>query len=635
MIRRLWWLCGLGLAGIFLLVFWAYFPATQHPPREDQWPFLLDTIDEDHVVPLIQQTYSYNRSRKIGPGDYLLFRPVLFTLLSAEKALFGARYQFWHLAGITIHCAIVGVFLSLLLRLGQIYPAASPAETGLREFLAYFLALFFAVNFAGTEMVIWCHIQGYMIYVLCVLGALRLLVDDVCGVDPLAYGKWRLAAALVVLFVGAFAYEVGSLLALCFAVVLGLSSAWRGQIRRGVLRFALFASLLPLFVISERLDRLAHPEAKPDITEASVLEHATWEQTAQNSGRYLLFTLWQPFFPTSVEWEFEDRIVIPEPSQNPEAYWRPGPFLLVSYGVVLVGTGLALLAIRRILSNRLAQRGFLFLFIPGSLILLHLAIIVMGRLNIRAGPMTLAQNSYYAYTPLLAFLMGLYFIWVRGIRWPSPRLPRSEPVFSVSGYRFLDFSSVVASVLIIAGLGVLSLCSAAKIHGMTRHIRAYYRPLRTEIAAIQELIDEHEQEPNFAISFDPDTYYSLPYYHGLPRVYILFARFVDHEHPTHVIGGDAGKLVVMREEEYRRDHGRHYQRLPKFIQSGRNDFMVFRYQDRYYGLHFDEGCFRTERDDYRHLLEGNSVADVLRQIPEAVRRIDEESNYPQGSCDPP
>jgi hypothetical protein len=31
-------------------------------------------------------------------------------------------------------------------------------------------------------MVVWCHIQGYMIYILCVLGAMRLLVDELCGV---------------------------------------------------------------------------------------------------------------------------------------------------------------------------------------------------------------------------------------------------------------------------------------------------------------------------------------------------------------------------------------------------------------------------------------------------------------------
>ena len=35
---------------------------------------------------------------------------------------------------------------------------------------------------SAPAMVVWCHIQGYMIYILCVLGAMRLLVDELCGV---------------------------------------------------------------------------------------------------------------------------------------------------------------------------------------------------------------------------------------------------------------------------------------------------------------------------------------------------------------------------------------------------------------------------------------------------------------------
>jgi hypothetical protein len=646
---------------MFLLVFWAYGPAMQHPPREDQWPFLLNTIQEDHFIPLVLETYSYNRSRKLGPGDYPLFRPVLFVLLSAEKALFGPRYLCWHLTGIVIHCAIVGVLLSLLLRLARIRPAGSPSGARFREVLAYLLTLFFAVNFAGTEMVIWCHIQGYMIYVLCVLGALRLVVDDLCGVaesdqirNPKSEirnpkypgfrisdfgfrirGTWRIAAAFVLLLVAAFSYEVGSMVAVCFGVALGLSAAWRGQVRQGLLRFVLFASLLPLFVVTDRLDRLAHPDTRPDMTEASLLERAQWTPTVQNAGRYLLFTLWQPFFPTSVEWEFEDRVVIPEPGQNPQAYRRPDPYLVVSYGVVLAGAGLALLGLRRILRDQQARHGFLFLLVPISLIALHLAIIVLGRMNMRPSPKALAMNSYYAYPPLLALLVGLYFLWLRArVRDAKSELNHEGHEGTQSGRVFVFLRVLRGSVL--AGLGVLALCSAGKIHGMTRHICAFYRPLRVEMATLQKLIDEHQHEPNFAISFDPDTYYSLLCYHGLPRVHILFARYVDHANPTHIICGSfkktdgpsetrRGNFVMKREEDYRRDHGRRYQSLPRFIEPAANGFMVFGFRNRYYGLHFDEGVFRTGREDYRYRLEGNSVAEVLRQIPAAVQRIEEET----------
>ena len=133
-------------------------------------------------------------------------------------------------------------------------------------------------------------------------------MDDLCGADPPAKGAWQLAIAFVLFLVAAFAYEVGSVVAVCFGGVLGLSAARRGQVRRGLLRFVLFGSLLPFFVVTDRLDRLAHPETRPDITEATVPERAQWTQTVQHAGRYLLFTLWQPFFPTCVNWEFENRV---------------------------------------------------------------------------------------------------------------------------------------------------------------------------------------------------------------------------------------------------------------------------------------------------------------------------------------
>jgi glycosyltransferase involved in cell wall biosynthesis len=531
-----------------------------------------------------------------GAAYYFQIWKELFGLMSAEKAVFGPRYRYWQLAGILIHCAIVGVLLRLLLRLGRSYPAASVGESRLHEVLAYVMALFFAVNFANTEMVIWCHIQGYMIYVLCVLGGLRLLVDELCGFSEGTF--WRRAAAFVLLVIAAFAYEVGSVFAVSVGFVLGLSAARRGHVRRGSLRFVLFASILPLFMVTERLDRLVHPEARQDITENSVLKHAEWKPTLEHAGRYLLFTLGQPFFPAGAAWGFEDRIVLPEPGQNPQAFWRNDSSLFVSYGVIIAGIALSLPPPWRVLRHSHARQSSVFLLIPVSLILLHTAIIVLGRMNMRPVAGILAFNSYYAYTPLLAFLVGLYFLWV------TPK--------SYFGFRISDFGF---RIFFIAGLAVLSLVGAGKIREMNQHIRAYYRPLRTEMAAMQSLIDEDGYEPGFAISFDPDTYYTLRDYHGLPRVHILYARYIDHETPSHIICREGTSLVTMREEDYHREYGRRYRCLPKFIEPAGNGFMIFRHQDSCYGLHFDEGCFRTDRKDYRCLLQGNSVADVTGHIP--------------------
>jgi hypothetical protein len=155
---------------------------------------------------------------------------------------------------------------------------------------------------------------------------------------------------------------------------------------------------------------------------------------------------------------------------------------------------------------------------------------------------------------------------------------------------------------------------------MNEKIRGDYRLLCDHIDRLQRLIDRHRQEPGFAISFDPELFYSLPEYHGLPLVEILFCQFFDHEHPSHVICADGEKWWALPEKEFRRRYGEpRYRQLATFVQPG-TDYMVFRYGQRYYGLHWQEGRFHTERTDYRRFVEGDSVEEVLRQVRLAGRR---------------
>src|SRR5213075_3000061 len=76
---------GLFLAILFGLVWLAYAPSLQQPPRSDQWCYLLDTRDRHDFGDLLRASYSYSRTRLMFPGDTELFRPVLFGLLAVEK----------------------------------------------------------------------------------------------------------------------------------------------------------------------------------------------------------------------------------------------------------------------------------------------------------------------------------------------------------------------------------------------------------------------------------------------------------------------------------------------------------------------------------------------------------------------
>jgi hypothetical protein len=609
------WRHGTAVVVLFFIIFSTYRPSLWHPPRQDQWSFLIDTVKENGFLPMFSHTYSYNRTRVAGWGDYPLFRPVLFALLSGEKALFGPRYLYWQAVGIVLHCAIVWVFLRILLRLHQIYPTTSTLVSRLRLALAYILALFFGVNFVGTEIVSWCHIHGYLLYVLLVLGSMLLLLDELCGSPERPFsGFWRLGGAFVLTLLASFTYETGSLYAVCLGGVLAMVSAGRGKVRRGLLLLALFASILLVYRAADGIDRLSHPETRPDITEATILARAHFTRTINHARRYLLFTLIQPFFPSCPEWSFQERLSIPEPRANPQAYWRLEPFLFLSYAVVLTAAGLTIWQLGRLLANRRLLSTSLFLLVPATLIGLHMGIIVFGRMNMRPGPLVLARNSYYAYTPLLALLLALYYLWVR--------VPLARPRASV------------VLVVIISGLAILSWFSAVKVHAMVAQIRLDYRLLRGQINCVQKLIDQHRHDPHFAISFDPDLFRALAQDHGISRMEILFDRFIDHEHPTHIVCATGENWFVLGEIEYRDRYGLpRYRQLPTFIGPGTKGFMVYRRQHDYYALHYQEGHYRQDQNDYYYLIHGHSLAEVLQRIPATVKRI--EADRRNGRYIPP
>src|SRR5262249_44378566 len=145
--------------------------------------FLVDTIGRDNFVDLFAHTYSYSRTRLVAPGDTQLFRPALFALLSAEKAFFGTNFVLWQATGLLMHFLACCLMLKVMLRLQSLAaPATQPsAPFDWHRFspltcLPYVFTVFFALNYAVVEQVIWHHLNGYILFVICLLGSLLLLL---------------------------------------------------------------------------------------------------------------------------------------------------------------------------------------------------------------------------------------------------------------------------------------------------------------------------------------------------------------------------------------------------------------------------------------------------------------------------
>ena len=146
-------------------------PSLKHPPRADQWCYLADVRDDHTFRDILRNSYSYNRTRVTGPGDTDLFRPVLFTILAAEKAAFDGRIWPPQAIGIVFHCILCVMLLVLQRRIARIVrPADRPGDGP--DWFTYGLVAFFALNPYTQELVIWAHLHGYLVFLLCVFDEL-------------------------------------------------------------------------------------------------------------------------------------------------------------------------------------------------------------------------------------------------------------------------------------------------------------------------------------------------------------------------------------------------------------------------------------------------------------------------------
>ncbi len=474
------------MVGLCLAIWLTYRPALKHGARDDQWNFLTDTRNQRHFKRLILRHYAYNRTSEMARGDYPLFRPVLYALLAGEKAFFGHRFLGWQAVGIIVHCAIVCLLLTLLLRLDRL---GSPGEgsTGLRlrTVAAYGLALFFAVDVSIMELVIYHHLTGYLVFLLLELGVMVLVVDLLADANSSVRVRLaRIGGAFVLALLAAFTYEIGQLFAVVVGLVLG-AAAWRaGKRRQGVALAGLFCLVLVLFQLADRGHRLLHPPQSQDLGESTILAVACSPTTLINAGRYLAFCLVQPFFPSCVDVGFASRLIVPEPRDSLANFMRLDPLLGVSL-LVVAGVGvLTAIGFRRLGSDPSRGPRLMVVLLAVALVVLHMSIIVLGRMNMRPRPTILSMNSYYAYFPLAMLLVGLYALWSSA---PAAATPRRERLAGV------------LQMAVVAGLLVLSVASARKVHAMNVEIRNVHRPLRNCITFLDDLVREHGTDTGVSV----------------------------------------------------------------------------------------------------------------------------------------
>ena len=592
------------VAVLFGLIVWAYHPSLGHAPRQDQCCWLLDTIDQDDFLSLTASTYSYTRTRVVTPGDSQLFRPVFFTLLSAEKALFGDNFNLWQWFGIVLHGIAVFLFLHVLLLIHRLIAGDSREEESswiterrLLKGLAYGLAFFFALNFTVMEMVVWSHINGCLLFSVFVLAAM-ILILKILG-EPAAAIHARTAGAFLLLLVSAFTYEIGQFFAILTGAALAIS-AWRdGRPGRALALFSLFASILLLYQGVNLLDQAVHSQ-QPDITLALIVQQACSPRTLEHAGRYVLYHAVQPFFPAQARWWFFGRIAIAEPVLTWENQVRAGPLQLASLAMSAACLLLLLRGLIRVATGKNRLRKLLIVFLPLSFFVVHGAVTVLGRMNIRVWPDILAINSYYVYFPLLGALTSLYAIWTCA----ACRTQSRHPWLVLPVYLILYFALVSLSVF-----------GGVEVRQINISVKNALRPLRTTTKTLAQFITAHQHEPDFSFAVDAAVCDGTENCQGIPLPVILFKRYVNNKNPKYLFTLKDGKLLARRRGEEAPGQPSLPQVFPDLVRVG-TFYNFFFFDGWYYGVRSQDGYYHPEREQYSSLIVDRTLEGAWRQAEE-------------------
>lgn len=162
----------------------------------DHLTFMRERIFQPSDWSYFWNALSYNRTRHIDPGDYLLFRPATMGTMAILDIFFRADWLVIGLVSILAHALVVIAFAVLAARIAPTWVAS-------------LLALWLSVDYVGSEMILWRHISPYLFGILFFLWGAIAFLD---GRRKWAAGFFLLSALFheitVLVLVGAIVLEL-------------------------------------------------------------------------------------------------------------------------------------------------------------------------------------------------------------------------------------------------------------------------------------------------------------------------------------------------------------------------------------------------------------------------------------------
>lgn len=190
------------ILGITLIAYW---PSFFHVLRGETYTYFMDTMGDNSAISLIAHWYNYEKVRAFDPGDTLLFRPLLFTIVGVEKAYFGTSYTLWRVAALLMHMLAV---LCLFRLLWKIKPSI----------LALLATVLFSVSFALVNTILYEQVASYALFTALILTGFYYAYQAVETGE-----KSNLLIPLGCMLVACFFHESGILFAMLLTVYLWFS----------------------------------------------------------------------------------------------------------------------------------------------------------------------------------------------------------------------------------------------------------------------------------------------------------------------------------------------------------------------------------------------------------------------------
>ena len=380
--------------GIAILNIFIYYSSFSHVARSDQLIYLANTVGIDDWVSLAVKTYSYDRVPHIFEGfDAVLFRPFFFFFLGTEKFFFGYNFKAWQITGVILH---LGVIWNLLRLLWAIRPGAA----------AGIFTAFFSVLLVNIEMVIWHHINGYLIFLSCILIALYTLYKVTVNQQMTLK---ELFLIFFCLLISVATYELGLVYSVFFFIYLWVVTFKQ---KMSFSKIWYFIILLPgvMYVILNLLDlnmrHLGYGQGQ------AVLQVFHIFPTLKRAFMTMYWCVYSGLFPGNLETRNLQRTLFDAGNfLDWRSIFQNTSVLKWQVWSVIVLVGSYIFVVFKNWSWVEFKAKYKFIGLVFFMVLAQMFLIVMARINFKQLVEVLRHNAYYSYYFWMYFTIILYGIY--------------------------------------------------------------------------------------------------------------------------------------------------------------------------------------------------------------------------------